>query len=697
MGLRGDIDQLSETVKNLSPTETDPLSLHLDQTTPQTITNGIPLLTGLTPTTDYQIATKKYVDDSVATENLWDRTGTTITPHTAGDSLSGFTSISAKSFTAELNYGYYWTNADDRITVDGSHNMTLHNNGADAITILANGNVGIGVTNPVSPLVVKDVNATGLAQAWQKSTGAVFAYADATNSALSSIYFHLGNGGKGQWYPTKLSGISTFQLQWVATANASNPPDVGIKRHGVNVLEVNNGTAGQLATLVAGNVGIGVTDPDAMLEVSGNIHLTTDNDKLLFGTASDASIYYDATNLVINPKEVGSGVVSVLGNINITSSDNYRSMLITQGSAGNNAAITFYEGAFGMNRYATIGTNGAGKFVITSGQFTNSDPYLYFHTSGYGSSIHTSDSSNLYGQANINSEVAIGATYPAIQSLMRGISGSTEIAYSVVSGATYTESQISLYFNGAAVFNEQGNDADFRVEGNTVTHLLFVDASADAVKIQADNSKLFLGAGDDASFYYDASNLIVNPREAGSGFMRYSSAINRRYYHLPLGSANPGASGATWVEAGANTTGGWRLTNATWLLRGQADVHADWDGASDMKIGVNFMVNVDNTGGAAGDTVDLKATVYYKGVGDTATKSQIVEVATTVGQSAQYKQFRAEFTINWDETSNVVEVGDIIAILLNLETDTSEVDDIVVTSMEFSYNTAHIGIESGDI
>jgi len=39
--------------------------LKLDQTTPQTITGGIPLLTGLTPTTDYQIATKKYVDDNV--------------------------------------------------------------------------------------------------------------------------------------------------------------------------------------------------------------------------------------------------------------------------------------------------------------------------------------------------------------------------------------------------------------------------------------------------------------------------------------------------------------------------------------------------------------------------------------------------------------------------------------------------------
>lgn len=37
-----------------------------------------------------------------------------------------------------------------------------------------------------------------------------------------------------------------------------------------------------------------------------------DNIKALFGTGSDASIYYDDTDLIINPKEVGSGAVRTL-------------------------------------------------------------------------------------------------------------------------------------------------------------------------------------------------------------------------------------------------------------------------------------------------------------------------------------------------------------------------------------------------
>lgn len=195
----------------------------------------------------------------------------------------------------------------------------------------------------------------------------------------------------------------------------------------------------------------------------------------------------------------------------------------------------------------------------------------------------------------------------------------------------------------------------------------------------------------------DASGLPEeSPFSSTATGIRATTSLYRRYYHLPLGSANPGASGATWVPASANTTGGWRLTNSSHLLRGQTDVHADWDGASDMTVSVKFMVNVDNTGGLDTDTVDLKVTAYYKGVGDTATKSQVVETSTVIGKSVQYKGFSASFTLDYDTASNVIESGDVMSLILNLETDTSEVDDIVIVSMEFYYNTAHVGIEAGD-
>lgn len=44
----------------------------------------------------------------------------------------------------------------------------------------------------------------------------------------------------------------------------------------------------------------------------------SDDTKHYFGTGDDASIYYDAANLIINPKEVGSGQLRVLGDLNVT-------------------------------------------------------------------------------------------------------------------------------------------------------------------------------------------------------------------------------------------------------------------------------------------------------------------------------------------------------------------------------------------
>jgi hypothetical protein len=60
---------------------------------------------------------------------------------------------------------------------------------------------------------------------------------------------------------------------------------------------------------------------------------------------------------------------------------------------------------------------------------------------------------------------------------------------------------ITFSDSGAAVFNEQGNDADFRVESNGYTHTLFVQAGSDKV-----------GIGDSSPNSYNnyASNLVIN-------------------------------------------------------------------------------------------------------------------------------------------------------------------------------------------
>lgn len=160
--------------------------------------------------------------------------------------------------------------------------------------------------------------------------------------------------------------------------------------------------------------------------------------------------------------------------------------------------------------------------------------------------------------------------------------------------------------------------------------------------------------------------------------------------HFDVSAFNPGASGATHVDPGANTLGGFQINAVTETLAFHGHAHHNWDGASDPILNIFFEVNIDNTAGNEADTVDLKTQFFYKAEGEITNKTQTVEVATIVGQSARYKLFCAEFVFDYDLGNNVLNVGDIISMLFNIETDSSEVDDVVVTHAEFRFKTNQI-------
>ena len=174
------------------------------------------------------------------------------------------------------------------------------------------------------------------------------------------------------------------------------------------------------------------------------------------------------------------------------------------------------------------------------------------------------------------------------------------------------------------------------------------------------------------------------------------TAGGAKWWHehdLSVSSLSKGASGATEVVADANTLGGWQLNAVGELVNFGAHMEDIWDAVSDLQINVWFEVNVDNTGGADADTVDLKIVARYKGDGETVIKTQTVEVATTVGKSARYKQFKATVAIDYVAGGNVIDALDVFSFVMNLETDTSEVDDIIVNLVELRYETKKPALE----
>ncbi len=179
-----------------------------------------------------------------------------------------------------------------------------------------------------------------------------------------------------------------------------------------------------------------------------------------------------------------------------------------------------------------------------------------------------------------------------------------------------------------------------------------------------------------------------------TGTITAATSVWHHEHDLFATSLNPGASGATRTAPNSNTLGGWQLDASGETLYFEAHMEAEWDASSDLIINAWWEVNVDNTGGAGGDTVDLRLVVRYKGEGETAIKTQTVEVATTVGASAQYKQFKTSFTIDYDAASNVINSLDLLSFAINLETDTSEVDDIILNLMELRYPTTKPSLEA---
>lgn len=99
---------------------------------------------------------------------------------------------------------------------------------------------------------------------------------------------------------------------------------------------------------------------------TGNFNLLADNSKAMFGAASDASIYYDGTDLNINPKEVGSGYLSVLGAINAGANDIYTTGAVKgiHKAADGTAAVA--DGTYTVG----IGTTTNGTITIKDGIIT---------------------------------------------------------------------------------------------------------------------------------------------------------------------------------------------------------------------------------------------------------------------------------------------------------------------------------------
>jgi len=108
----------------------------------------------------------------------------------------------------------------------------------------------------------------------------------------------------------------------------------------------------------------------------------------------------------------------------------------------------------------------------------------------------------------------------------------------VLSPAGFVSVTSALTQDGGAVFNEAGAAVDFRVEGDTATHLLFVDASADLVGINesAPNSTLDVNG----SFAAAIETVTDDTMDATNHFVLVDTSAAPRTINLPAASTCAG-------------------------------------------------------------------------------------------------------------------------------------------------------------
>jgi len=216
--------------------------------------------------------------------------------------------------------------AKDVFTVDTTNSKTLVNGG---IGVLTGGGsaVIVGESAQKSGVLVggdlaNPITGTGLFYALDSSTywqptadnSSIYGYFSAVVSLgtydVTNVTGMYGNSVVigGEYY----SGTVTNSIGGRFNAGTHNilPGDV-TNVYGIYIGRATGGTAQ--------NYGIYTAETAATTK---NL-LANDSQKTLFGTGEDASVYYDGTDMIINPKEVGTGVLSVGGNIQPVDDDTY--------------------------------------------------------------------------------------------------------------------------------------------------------------------------------------------------------------------------------------------------------------------------------------------------------------------------------------------------------------------------------------
>jgi len=268
------------------------------------------------------------------------------------------------------------------------------------------------------------------------------------------------------------------------------------------------------------NVGINVLIPNQLLHVGGNIKVD-DNNKLVVGTGNDGLIYYDGSDMIIDPDFVGSGELVVGGGIQ---TPNWIGIGNESGSDripinnvfnydGNSASV------YGIRTLMQYGSGGSGNMAQPI--------YADYVDAGTHSSYDGTFSSIMYGfNATINHRggtISGGATGAVGQVILRDGAGSITTAKCLQAYALNQSTGNSVITN---LYGLYVNDMDF---GDTLSYSIYTNLGTchfgDDVEI--DGPVAIGGAAGGSAYQHDIlfdTDITASSPVASRAILRYGSA-----------------------------------------------------------------------------------------------------------------------------------------------------------------------------